>query len=330
MTTINMKTPLVALLLGATSLSGAALAQDSFPKEVESALGTAEISEQPERVVTWGWSTQDVVIDLGIVPVGMPFFAYGGGEDGVLPWTEQAIADLGAEMPTILPNSGEPPIEAIAALEPDVIIAPYSGITEEEYAALSQIAPVVAYPESAWFATWQQVVEMTGKALGLTEEADELIAETEAFMQQQAAQYPALQEVTFVNFIDRDDGQVSVRTAEDPRTRLLVDLGMEPIEQAPSASSFGSTYAYGLSYENFDELDADVLVSFFDNPEDAEAFFARPYIQLAPQVQSNALARLEGEEITMAVSGAITPMSLRYGFPQYIEAVGEAAQRAVE
>ncbi len=105
-------------------LAPAAFADDAFPAVVEHVYGATTIAAKPERVVTWGWSAQDVVIDLGIAPVGMPFFAYGGGEDGILPWTEAALAEQGFELPVVLPNTTEPPLEAIAALQPDVIIAP--------------------------------------------------------------------------------------------------------------------------------------------------------------------------------------------------------------
>ena len=39
--------------------------------------------------------------------------------------------------------------EAISDANPDVILAAYSGITQEEYDTLSEIAPVVAYQTSS-------------------------------------------------------------------------------------------------------------------------------------------------------------------------------------
>ena len=74
---MSLRSLLVSTAIG-LALAGAAAAQQ-FPVTIEHALGSATIETKPERVVTWGWSAQDVVIDLGIAPVGMPFFAYGGG-----------------------------------------------------------------------------------------------------------------------------------------------------------------------------------------------------------------------------------------------------------
>ena len=320
------------ILIGATALAALAtapaLAEDTFPVTIEHALGTTTIEAKPERVVTWGWSAQDVVIDLGVAPVGMPFFAYGGGADGILPWTEEAIAERGMTMPTILPNTPEAPLEAIAALAPDVIIAPYSGLTPEEYALLSNIAPVVAYPETAWLISWQETARLTGRALGLSEEAEALIAETEAWLAEEAAAYPELRGIVFANIVNRTDGQVAVRTEGDPRVQLFADIGMVPAAEAPGGTMLPSGISYTLSYENFDQIPAELLLSFFNDQKSADDFFSLDLIKLSPLVAKGAYTNLVGEEITMAVSGAVTPVSLRWGFPEVIAEVGRAAKAA--
>lgn len=103
----------------------ASQATDVFPVTIKSAFGDVAVAAKPERVVTWGWSAQEVGLDLGVVPVGMPSFRYDGGDDGILPWTKGKVEELGVPMPAILPEAAQPPVEAIAALDPDVIIAPY-------------------------------------------------------------------------------------------------------------------------------------------------------------------------------------------------------------
>lgn len=319
---------IAASLVALGLASSASLAADSFPVTVHTALGDVTIAKKPERVVTWGWSAQDVALDLGVVPVGMPFFSYGGNAQGLLPWTEEKLAAMGATLPTILPDAAEPPIEAIAALRPDVIIAPYSGLTADEYQLLSQIAPVVAYPEAPWFATWQQVVTLTGAALGQSEEAAALLADTESFLKAEAAKYPALDGLVFANVLNRNDGNVAVRTAKDPRVRLFTDIGLVAAPDAPGGQLFAGGFSYGLSTENLDQLKAQILITFFDQPGDADAFFALPYIASTPLVEAGAYARFEGEDITMAVSGAVTPLSLHWGFDRVLAGVAEAATKA--
>lgn len=319
----------LAAFCAALGAASGASADDSFPTRVKTAFGEVTIASKPERVVTWGWSAQDVVLDLGIVPVGMPFISYGGNAQGLLPWTAEKLEQMGAATPAILPETAEPPVEAIAALHPDVIIAPYSGLTEAQYQLLSQIAPVVAYPEAPWFASWQQVVEMTGAALGLSDKAQALESDTEAFLKAAASQYPALQGLVFANVVDSGDGNVSVRTTGDPRVLLFTGIGLVAAPDVPGIATYPGAYAYPLSYENLDQLRARLLIMFFDSPAAADAFFALPYIASAPQVKAGAYTRLAGEDITMAVSGAVTPLSLRWGFPRVIEAVGAAAAHAL-
>jgi iron complex transport system substrate-binding protein len=318
-----------ALALATTfSVCAPAFAAGTFPITIEHALGSTTIEARPERVVTWGWSAQDVVIDLGVAPVGIPFFAYAGGEDGLLPWTEAALAEHGFAIPTILPNVTEPPIEAIAALAPDVIIAPYSGLTPDEYALLSNIAPVVAYPDKPWFAGWQDVVTLTGKALGLSTEADKLVTDTQAFLADEIAKYPDAKGTVFANVVNRNDGQVSVRLEGDPRVQLFVDIGLVSAPEPSEAVPNGTGISYFVSYENFDKIPADMLLSFFSDQKSADDFFGMDLIKLSPLVAKEAYTKLVGDEITMAVSGAVTPVSLRWGFPQVAAEVGRAAASA--
>lgn len=132
---------------GGTETSSAANA--AFPVTITSALGTAEIKEEPKRVATWGWSNQDALLALGVVPVAMPTFSgpqYGADAQGILKWDAEALDKLGGEQPTLLSGdgTGEAPVEQFAKAEPDLIFAPYSGLTQQEFDALSKIAPVVS------------------------------------------------------------------------------------------------------------------------------------------------------------------------------------------
>ena len=65
------------------------------------ALGETTITEAPERVVTIGWATQDVVAAFGTVPVGIPE-TWGGEEEGYSPWFRAEVEELGGTMPEIL------------------------------------------------------------------------------------------------------------------------------------------------------------------------------------------------------------------------------------
>ncbi|WP_052023078.1 ABC transporter substrate-binding protein, partial [Actinotalea ferrariae] len=204
----------------------AATADDgAFPVTLEHAFGTTTIEERPQRVVTWGWGTADAAIALGVTPVAIPFQAYGGDEQGVLPWIREAVEDAGEEIPTVLPDTGaDVPFEEIAAAQPDVVLAHYSGLTEEQYATLSQIAPVVAYPDQPWSTPWRDVVTTTGVALGLVSEAEQVLADIDSAITEQRAAHPEFAGLTLAT-VWETGGTVYVYADEDPRVEFMLDLG---------------------------------------------------------------------------------------------------------
>jgi len=302
-----------------------AVQAQSFPVTVQHAYGESVIPEKPQRIVTWGWSTQDAVIALGEVPVGIPHFSYGGDENGALRWTKEAVAALGAEFPTILPAGGEPPVEAIAALQPDLILAVYSGLTQEQYDVLSGIAPVVAFPETVWDTSWQDTITITGEAIGKKAEAEALVDELEQFIADETAKYPQLKGTSFAAIAEWN-GEINVYGDLDSRVQFLVNAGLT---SAPSVAELaqGEDLYFMLSFENLDRLTSDVLVTYFETPETDAAFFGNSVIALAPQVAKGAVARVVGAELINSVSPP-SALSLKWGYPQYIKLIADAATAA--
>lgn len=314
-----IRSVLLAIPLALAATLG--FAQD-FPVTIEHAYGETSIPAKPQRIVTWGWAAQDAVIALGEVPVAVPYFGYGGDEHGALRWTREAVAALGADFPTILPDTGrEPPVEAIAALQPDLILAVYSGLTEEQYKVLSGIAPVVAFPETPWDTSWQETITITGAAMGKAPEAEALVAELEQFILDETARYPELQGASFAAFAEWN-GEINVYGDLDSRVQFLVSAGLI---SAPSVAELaeGDDLFFILSFERFEELTADVLVSYFETGEAEAAFMANPVLALHPQVKAGAVARVIGPELINSISPP-SALSLRWGYPQYIKLIAEA------
>ncbi len=118
--------------------SASAQAGDEYPIVIEHALGTTEITEKPERVATVQWANHEVPLALGVVPVGMAAANFGDDDgDGVLPWVAEKLDELGAETPVLFDETDGIDFEAVADTEPDVILASYSGLTQEDYDTLS-------------------------------------------------------------------------------------------------------------------------------------------------------------------------------------------------
>ena len=189
----------------ASSVAGAGSSGSStaFPVTIEHVFGTTTIEKQPTRVATVSWVNDDVAIALGVVPVGVPKNEWGGNGKGSTPWKDAALEKLGAGF-----GSAKAPVQyseadginftEIAKLSPDVILAAYSGLTEEDYKKLSEIAPVVAHPEVAYGTSWQDSTTIIGKALGKEAQAAKLVADTEASVKDKVAKYPQIAGKSFI------------------------------------------------------------------------------------------------------------------------------------
>ena len=299
----------------------------TFPVTIEHAFGETEITAQAERVVTLGWGSTDAALALGVVPVAIPSEDYAGGEDGVLPWIEDALDELGAQTPTVLPASAdEPAYEEIAEAAPDLILAPYSGVTEEQYELLSAIAPTVVYPETAWATPWRDVITIVGESLGMADEADAVLADIDDQLASVATEHPEFEGKTVAAVWDVA-GTFYVYKPEDPRVEFMFDLGLQSAPSVEELANGDQTFFYTLSYEQLDQLEADILVAYANTQEEFDAFLAAGYAQAIPAVQSGAVAPVVGTELVSSVSPP-TALSLPWGLDQLVDALTAAAPNA--
>ncbi|GAA4880800.1 iron-siderophore ABC transporter substrate-binding protein [Serinicoccus chungangensis] len=302
----------------------------AFPVTVQHAFGETTIEEEPERVASVAWANHEVPLALGVVPVGMSEATWGDDDgDGVLPWVEDALAEMDAETPVLFDETDGIDFEAVADTEPDVILAAYSGLTQEEYDTLSQIAPVVAYPELAWGTTWQQMVELNSQALGMAEEGDALVEELEGYVSDTVAEYPELEgkSAMFSSHSTDDLSQVGFYTTNDPRALFLEELGMTTPELVAERSAESDTFYETVSAENADLLeDVDLLVTYGDDAlltqlqEDA-------LVSEIPAVEDGAVVMLENDT-PLAAAANPSPLALEWGLTDFLDLVSAAAEKS--
>lgn len=304
-------------------------ASDSFPVTVTHAHGTTTISEAPERVATIAWGNQDVALALGVAPVGMDtqVWAWSGASDpGVYEWTSDKLAELGAEPPVLFDVTDGVAFEAIADTAPDVILAAQSGLSEADYTTLSGIAPVVAYPDIAWFTPWREQITLNAEALGLKAEGEALVADLESQIAEATAGAGFEgKTAAFFYASPADLSTVSLYTEGDSRTALLHDLGFELPQVAVDAAAEGSFYL-DFSAENADQLaDVDVIVSYGDETLLA-ALQADPLWSTIPAVRNGAVVAVgEGDAFSAAVSP--TALSIPWVLSDYVALLEEAAAK---
>ncbi|MFJ8148125.1 iron-siderophore ABC transporter substrate-binding protein [Streptomyces sp. NPDC096048] len=331
-----------ALLFGLTACggqdgdqddSGAAGADGSgFPVTVKHALGTTVIDSEPKRVATVNWANEEVPLALGVVPVGMAKATFGDDDgDGVLPWTEKRLKELDARTPVLFDETDGIDFEAVADTRPDVILAAYSGLTEQDYETLSRIAPVVAYPEAAWATPWRDIIRLNSKAIGLAAEGDKLIGDLEGRIGATVAKYPQLKgkSAMFMTHVSsKDVSQVGFYTTHDTRTQFFTDLGMRIPASVSEPSESTKKFVLTKSAERIDDFnDVDIITGYGDSTgELLKALKADPLTSKLAAVERGSIYLLP-DSTPLATAANPTPLSIPYVLNDYLAALAKAADK---
>ncbi|WP_285185037.1 iron-siderophore ABC transporter substrate-binding protein [Rhodococcus sp. MEB041] len=323
-------TAALALVAGcssdADSDAPAAASGGAFPVTIDHAFGSTTIDAAPERIVTMGWNAQDILGALDITPVGQPKYTYGADENGVMPWAQE-FYDADATTLYEDPAAGEPDVEALATLAPDLVLAPYEGFPQSYYDTLSAVSPVVAYPGEAWQTTWQDQTTMIGEAVGKPTEAQALIDGMGQRLASEAEANPefAGKTVAVVN-LDTDAGQANVYMPSDPRVQVLNEMGfvnapgVVALDEADSADTFFST----VSLENVQSFDADVIVAFTPEGFDLASV---PAVATLPAIASGSAVALSDKQVIAGLSN-VNPVSTPWVLDRILPQLKDAATKA--
>ncbi|ACZ21833.1 ABC-type Fe3+-hydroxamate transport system, periplasmic component [Sanguibacter keddieii DSM 10542] len=325
------------LTLGLAACSSDAPAEESTsaagfePIVIEHALGTTTIESKPERVATVQWANHEVPLALGVVPVGMAAANFGDDDgDGLLPWVDEKLEELGAETPVLFDETDGIDFEAVADTNPDVILAAYSGLTQEDYDTLSEIAPVVAFPETAWGTSWRDMIHLNAEAMGMADEGDALVTELEDEITEKAAAYPQLEGTSamFLTHVDTTDlSQVSFYTSHDTRAMFFEDIGLTTPESIATATASTDLFALTQSAEQADAFsDVDLIVTY-GGDELVTALEADPLLSQVPAVANGSIVNLPGTS-PLGTAANPTPLSISWILDDYLELLGAAADNA--
>lgn len=298
---------------------------DAFPVTITHAFGETTITEEPLRVATLGWTDHDHALALGVVPVGATKITWGGNDAGSTDWFDAALEEAGAEAPVRYDDADGTPIDEVAELAPDLILATNSGITEADYKKLSKFAPVVAYPEFPWTTPWQTSLEMVGQALGRSDLATEIATETQATIDSAKEEFPDLQGASLIYsyLTPADLSTIGIYAPADPRVSILRDFGMVDAEAVAGAIKEGEFYG-SVSAENASELDSDVVITWVEKPEDVQTIVDDKLLGQIPAITSGNFYAEPDKQIVMANTNP-TPLSIpniiEVTLPKIVEAV---------
>lgn len=300
---------------------------NAFPVTIRHAFGETTIEREPKRIVSIGSSDQDMLLSLGVVPVGMQKVTWGGNARGSTPWFDARLERLGGTMPTLIDETDDIPVDEVAELEPDLILATLSGITKAQYDKLSKIAPVVAYPGKPWMTTWQQSLEMTGRAVGRSHLAAKLEKDTEAEFADARRRYPQIQGKTFIwaALATSDLSQISYYTPSDLRPAFLTSIGMRNapvIERISPKDAFYGT----VSAERAAQLKSDFLFTYAVKGSDAKTYAEDKLVGQIPAIRSGHMWA-STDNVASNAAGVPTPLSVPYAMAHFVPKVAAAVER---
>jgi iron complex transport system substrate-binding protein len=225
---------------GGTSAETASSEEESSTRTVTHFRGTTEVPADPERVVVLDLGELDSAIALGVKPVGA---VKAPVEEGLLSYLEEEAAGI-----QLVGEIGEPDLEKIAALEPDLILG--SDIRVKDfYDELSAIAPTV-FTETVGV-TWKENLKVHAQALGQEEKAQELLDAYEERAKEVGGKVADDKTVSIVRFVP---GEIRLYAKDNFIGTVLQDAGIAR-PKAQDVAEFSVT----ASAEQIALADGDVI-----------------------------------------------------------------------
>ncbi|MEZ4730971.1 MAG: ABC transporter substrate-binding protein [Caldilineaceae bacterium] len=261
---------------------------------VKHAYGETAIPANPQRIYVNDPATLQILLSLGIEPVGSAVFT---------PELPPAMQEAGTAV-TLLQDMGEGVnLEGLAALQPDLILGHAKEgpgmISADQYATFSQLAPTVAFTGNPFF-YWKAATRDLGDFFGVPDKAAAVLADYEAQLADSRAQAQAAlgnETVTILLLFDTTMWLYSVGgnlggdyIPLSPTSWAYRELGLTPGPEV--AALAGEELWAEISLELIPELKADHLVVFpnaYGGEEIGQGlddYFDSPLWQTVPAVQN--------------------------------------------
>lgn len=198
------------------------------PATVSHIFGETTVPEPPKRVVCAGYTGQDDLLAVGVVPIAVTEW-FGDQPFAVWPWAQPRLGD--AE-PTVLRLDDGIAVKQIAGLKPDLIVATNAGLDADTYRQLSAIAPTVAQSGGdAFFEPWRVQATAIGTAVHQAARMQTLVDGVAAKFAEVATGHPGFQNKTVLLLSGRLDRGRAV-PATGWRTDFLTAMGLTVADAA--------------------------------------------------------------------------------------------------
>ncbi|ADO41603.1 ABC transporter substrate-binding protein [Ketogulonicigenium vulgare] len=156
---------------------GSAASDGVFPRDVTHFFGDMSVPTRPKRVVVLATGQLDQAINLGVVPVGTTI---NGFPDAVPSYLAEAFPQHADEIAQIKSVGARTALDfdAIAALEPDVIVGTAAGAHGRAFETLNAIAPT--FLTAGYGYNWKQDFRLFAELMGERDVATRIMADYHA------------------------------------------------------------------------------------------------------------------------------------------------------
>ncbi|MES1022319.1 iron-siderophore ABC transporter substrate-binding protein [Gloeocapsa sp. BRSZ] len=243
----SLLTILTLLIVACTSNARIAVNADCYT--VQHVAGETCVPRQPQRVVALDSVTFEYLLSLGIRPIGTVSSTFAADLQQDL----TGVADIG--------STGEPNLEKILALQPDLIV----GIDYYQtiYSQSSQIAPTVLY-EVEHSGKWNEIFLNFAQMLQKGEVAQQVMNNYYTRLEQFKQQMGERLNTTEVSVVRIYPERINLYLKDSFCGTILQDAGLpRPPAQAIAADDaqkrFGNPIQTSISRELLSQADGDVM-----------------------------------------------------------------------
>ncbi|MCK1798055.1 ABC transporter substrate-binding protein [Streptomyces sp. XM4193] len=214
-------------------------------RKVKADNGTIEVPVDPQRIVVLENYDALMLVELGIVPVGVPD---GAAAEKLMPAEIyeklKGVKTIGA--------SGSPNSQAIAALEPDLIIDQF---WKDKSAGLKKIAPVVYFDWHTSGSLWHEQIAKIAGAVGREDRLTKLKKRYEARLEEVQKNYrKQIDSTKWISLSGGPNGKFFIGT---PMATVMRDVGLTMGAGLPDKEAGFVT----KSYEEIEDLrDCDGII----------------------------------------------------------------------
>jgi iron complex transport system substrate-binding protein len=246
-------------------------------------FGQTVIKEPPKRVVSAGYTEQDDLLALGVVPIAVTNW-FGDQPFAVWPWAQQK---LGSAQPVVLSLDNGIQVDQIAGLKPDLIVAINAGVDADTYQKLSAIAPTV--PQSggdAFFEPWQDQATAIGQAVFQADQMKLLIDGTDKQFAALAQKNPQWKNKKVLLMQGTLWQGTIVATVAGWRTDFLAEMGLVI---ADSINAFATDHRAVIPRDHIKAVldSADLVIWTTESPDDQKALLADPDVAASQATTQN-------------------------------------------